>query len=151
MLVVVRGNFALTRVPPRAILTRYKANRSFVEWSQKMKLTTLDYEPIKSYTEGLFESYMTYKQLLNLVQDVLNRPEAYEGNCFPGAHRTLLPSSNENLHSVRKECHNAIPIDVSTLVAVRAALRVEMNKIVTAVSSYSTVKRKSTSPGTRAD
>jgi len=111
-------------------LTKYKANRSFVEWSQKTKFTALDYDGVKNYTENLFESYMAYKQLLNVVQAILTYPEEYNGRIW-----IIAPLLEQSAHSiiVQKDKHNAIPIDVPTLIAVRAELRLEMNKIVNAV------------------
>ncbi|KAF1994444.1 hypothetical protein P154DRAFT_476000 [Amniculicola lignicola CBS 123094] len=95
-----------------AILTKYKANRSFVEYSQASEFTPLEYENISSYTEELFENFMEYKQLLKKVQDILRNPDRY---------------------MVKPGGHNPIPLDVPTMIAVRAALRNEMNKIVEAV------------------
>lgn len=93
-------------------MTKYKANRSFVEWSQTMSFTPLEYDNIGSFTGELFENYMEYKQLLKLVQDIL---------------------LNRDQYAVQTDKHNAISTDVATLIAVRSALRSEMNKIVEAV------------------
>ncbi|KAJ9656097.1 hypothetical protein H2201_008648 [Coniosporium apollinis] len=95
-----------------AVLTKYKANRSFVEWSENKKFTPLEYENIGSFTGELFENFMEYKLLLKKVQDMLQNRDAYE---------------------VQPDRHNAITTDVPTLIAVRSAMHNEMNKIVEAV------------------
>ncbi|KAJ9654163.1 hypothetical protein H2201_009039 [Coniosporium apollinis] len=94
------------------VLTKYKANRSFVEWSENKKFTPLEYENISSFTGELFENFMEYKLLLKKVQDMLQNRDAYE---------------------VQPDRHNAITTDVPTLIAVRSAMHNEMNKIVEAV------------------
>jgi hypothetical protein len=60
---------------------------------------------------------MEYKQLVKNVQDMMANP---------GAYKTRSPSTL-----------NYIPLDIDTLVAARAAFRVEMNKIVHAVDILS--------------
>ncbi|MCJ1379492.1 hypothetical protein MMC17_002593 [Xylographa soralifera] len=96
-----------------AILTKYKANKSFVEqWQEGNKLTPLEYDNVASYTAELFDSYMEYKQLLKQVQYMMANPDNYK---------------------VQQNVHNAIPPEINTLVAVRSALRNEMNKIVRVV------------------
>ncbi|KAI8931676.1 hypothetical protein NX059_011323 [Plenodomus lindquistii] len=94
-----------------AILTKYKANRSFVEETQKLSFSPLEYDLVAAFTSNLFDNYMDYKSLVKLVQDIMAKPDKY----------------------VRKNVASSIPIDVGTLVAVRSALRTEMNKIVQAV------------------
>ncbi|EON70064.1 hypothetical protein W97_09330 [Coniosporium apollinis CBS 100218] len=95
-----------------AVLIKYKANRSFVEWSENKKFTPLEYENISSFTGELFENFMEYKLLLKKVQDMLQNRDSYE---------------------VQPDRHNAITTDVPTLIAVRSAMHNEMNKIVEAV------------------
>ncbi|KAK0710653.1 hypothetical protein B0H67DRAFT_610943 [Lasiosphaeris hirsuta] len=99
-----------------AILTKYKANRSFVEWSSKMQISPLEYDSINSFTGELFDNFMEYKQILKLVQTILRNRDNFE---------------------VQSGKHNAIPVDVPSLAAVRSALRAEMSKIVTAVDILS--------------
>ncbi|KAF2221092.1 hypothetical protein BDZ85DRAFT_321052 [Elsinoe ampelina] len=99
-----------------AILTKYKANRSFVEWSRGRSISVLEYDSIASYTSELFDNFMEYKQLLKLVQDTISDPTIYTPQVWKP---------------------NYIPIETRTLVAVRTALRVEMNKIVRVVDTLS--------------
>ncbi|KAK6541559.1 hypothetical protein TWF694_007364 [Orbilia ellipsospora] len=100
-----------------AILTKYKQNRSYVEWSKKQQVlrSPLDYDNVISYTGELFDSYMEYKVLLRKLRDIIKNRKKYE------------------------ECKNpnAIPVDVLSLVAVRSALHDEMSKIVKAVDTLS--------------
>jgi hypothetical protein len=72
----------------------------------------LDYDKLGSYTSELFENFMEYKLLLANLQDVMRDRTNYE--------------KQDKVH--------AIDTDIPTLISVRAALRVEMDKIVTAVS-----------------
>ncbi|KAM0084028.1 hypothetical protein ACKRZS_003749 [Fusarium odoratissimum] len=55
-----------------AILTKYKANRSFNEWSTYQILKPLDYDSVASYTSKLFDNYM---QLVYLAAQV-DKPRA---------------------------------------------------------------------------
>lgn len=79
----------------RAILTKYKSNRSFAEWSSQMKFDTLDYENVNSYTSELFEDFMSYKQLLKYVQAVIDNPDAYTSKLM----RCLLPGRQRSCRS----------------------------------------------------
>lgn len=97
----------------RAILTPYKANRSFVETYYKSPLQTLQYELISSYTAELFDSFMDYKLLLKRVQAIINDRSAYR----------------RQLGIV-----DAIDTSMRTMLSVRSALRDEQTKIVEAVS-----------------
>jgi hypothetical protein len=101
----------------RAILTKYKANRSFVAQTRTLSFSPLEYDLVAGFTSTLFDNYMEYKQLVKNVQDMMANPSAY---------KTRPPSTL-----------NYIPLDVDTLVAARAAFRVEMNKIVHAVDILS--------------
>ncbi|KAJ4289870.1 hypothetical protein N0V90_011203 [Kalmusia sp. IMI 367209] len=67
---------------------------------------------MSSFTGELFENFMEYKQLLKLVADIFQ---------------------NRDHYTVQDDKPNAISTDVPTLIAVRAALRNEMIKIVEAV------------------
>lgn len=58
-------------------MTKYKANRSFAEWSSGMKFDSLEYDSVNSYTAELFEDFMEYKQLLKLVQNIIDNRGAY--------------------------------------------------------------------------
>ncbi|KAH7038401.1 uncharacterized protein B0I36DRAFT_381409 [Microdochium trichocladiopsis] len=98
-----------------AILTKYKANRSFNQWATSQSLKPLEYDAVISYTAELFNNFMEYKQLIKKVQDIIAHGDQY----------------TEKLKS------NGIPIHINTLVAVRSALRNEMNKIVAVVNLLS--------------
>ncbi|KAF2839890.1 hypothetical protein M501DRAFT_1003380 [Patellaria atrata CBS 101060] len=99
-----------------AILTKYKANRSFIEWSSNSFSRTLDYDQVSSYTAELFDNYMDYKLLLKLVQTIINNRDRYEA---------------------RRGIVNAIDTSISTLISVRSVLREEQAKIVAAVEVLS--------------
>ncbi|KAK5110590.1 hypothetical protein LTR85_000990 [Meristemomyces frigidus] len=107
---------ALTPQKTWAILTKYKANRSFVETYAKDRFSPLEYDAIASYTAELFDNYMEYKQLLKLVEDMIANPKSYQAQVYKT---------------------NSIPVVVPTLIAVKGAFRVEMNKIVQAVDVLS--------------
>ena len=66
--------------PHRAILTKYKANRSFNEWAIKLSLKPLEYDAVISYTAELFNNYMEYKQLVKKVQDIITHRDDYGAN-----------------------------------------------------------------------
>ncbi|KAF2811813.1 uncharacterized protein BDZ99DRAFT_569774 [Mytilinidion resinicola] len=106
--------FQVAKCPQKtwAILTKYKQSRSFVEWSEKASFTPLEYDNIGSFTAELFDNFMQYKLLLKKVQTIMD---------------------NRDQYTVQTEKHNAISTEVPTLIAVRSALRTEMNKIVQAV------------------
>ncbi|KAK3367915.1 hypothetical protein B0H63DRAFT_404700 [Podospora didyma] len=95
-----------------AILTPYKANRSFVNWSMGSPIKTLQYDLISSFTAELFDRFMDYKLLLKRAQNILSNRKSYR-------QRIGVP--------------NAIGTDVSTLLCLRAALRNEQTKIVEAI------------------
>jgi hypothetical protein len=99
----------------RAILTKYKANRSFVTFQQKTRkiASPLDYDLLGSYTSELFENFMEYKLLLTTLQDIIHDRKNYVK---------------------QQDKPKAIDTDIPTLISVRVALRVEMDKIVKAVS-----------------
>lgn len=63
-------------------MKKYKANRSFAEWSSKSVFEQLDYEYISSYTAELFENFMEYKQLLKLVHDIMENRSGYKSKMF---------------------------------------------------------------------
>ncbi|KAF5253555.1 hypothetical protein FANTH_1626 [Fusarium anthophilum] len=60
-----------------AILTKYKANRSFNEWSSYEILKPLDYDGVASYTSKLFDNYMQYNRLSKKVQDIISQRDKY--------------------------------------------------------------------------
>lgn len=95
-----------------AILTKYEANRSFNVWKLGEAFSPLEYDAVASYTSELFDNYMEYKQLLKIVQDIMANPDNYTAQAAKS---------------------NYIPIKIKTLIATRAALRMEMSKIVQAV------------------
>jgi len=103
----------VARRPQRtwAILTKYRANRSFVAQTDKLAFSPLEYDLVATFTSSLFDNYMDYKSLIKNLQDMMANPGDYQ--------------------EVVKA--NAIPLEVDTLVAVRAAISTEMNKIVQAV------------------
>ncbi|KAI6777470.1 hypothetical protein HG530_001415 [Fusarium avenaceum] len=98
-----------------AILTKYKSNRSFVEWASNKPVKTLEYDQVSSYTAELFDSYMDYKILLKYVQLVIDGPESYEA----------------------VDGEDALDTSVETLLGVRFAFRKEQGKIVEAISVLS--------------
>lgn len=106
---------AVSKCPQRtwAILTPYKANRSFVKWSTGGPVKTLQYDLIASYTAELFDSFMDYKLLLKDVQNII---------------------SNRKDYRQRVGVVDAIDTNLRTLLSVRGALRDEQTKIVEAVS-----------------
>ncbi|MCJ1390224.1 hypothetical protein MMC18_003082 [Xylographa bjoerkii] len=112
-------NVAKTPQRTWAILTKYKANRSFNAWAMSKSLRPLEYDAVISYTAELFNNFMEFKQLIKKVQDIITHRDDY----------TISPKAN------------AIPTNVPTLVAVRSALRNEMNKIV-AVNEVNILSRK---------
>lgn len=61
----------------RAILTKYKANRSFQSTYNRKNFISLEYDAVASYTMDLFENFMEYKQLIKLVQDIITNPDNY--------------------------------------------------------------------------
>lgn len=94
-------------------MTKYKANRSFVAQTSRMSFSPLEYDLVAGFTSTLFDNYMDYKALIKAVQDMMADPDKYEAaNGVPNA---------------------VVPTDFNALIAVRAALRTEMNKIVQAV------------------
>ncbi|KAG8675925.1 hypothetical protein FPOAC2_02007 [Fusarium poae] len=77
-----------------AILTKYKSNRSFMDWASIKQIKTLEYDLIGTYTAELFDSYMDYKILLKYVQLIIDNPESYEAvdgkDAFDTSIETLL-------------------------------------------------------------
>uniref|UniRef100_A0A0D2YHD0 Bulb-type lectin domain-containing protein n=1 Tax=Fusarium oxysporum (strain Fo5176) TaxID=660025 RepID=A0A0D2YHD0_FUSOF len=96
-----------------AILTKYKGNRSFNEWSKYQTLKPLEYDGIASYTSKLFYNYMQYKKLSRKVQDIISHREKYTQVDKP----------------------RAIPLELNTLLAARSAIDKEINKIVAVVDN----------------
>ncbi|KAF5637152.1 hypothetical protein F52700_4889 [Fusarium sp. NRRL 52700] len=97
-----------------AILTKYKSNRSFIEWVSNKPVQTLQYDQVSSYTAELFDSYMDYKILLKYVQLIIDDPDGYE------------PIDKDSLDT-----------SIDTLLGVRLAMRKEQSKIIAAVSVLS--------------
>jgi hypothetical protein len=102
----------------RAILTKYKANRSLVAQTRALAFSPLEYDLVAGFTLTLFDNYMEYKQLIKNVQDMMANPLDYK----------LRPPAGQD---------SFIDLKVETLVAARSAFRVEMNKIVQAVDILS--------------
>ncbi|KAF5696104.1 hypothetical protein FMUND_15782 [Fusarium mundagurra] len=96
-----------------AILTKYKANRSFNEWSSYQILKPLDYDSVASYTSKLFDNYIQYGHLLKKVQDIISQRDKYSQVDKP----------------------KAIPLELNTLLATRSALDREISKIVVVVNT----------------
>ncbi|KAM5367747.1 hypothetical protein ACJA88_011363 [Fusarium oxysporum] len=96
-----------------AILTKYKGNRSFNEWSKYQTLKPLEYDGIASYTSKLFYSYMQYKKLSRKVQDIISHREKYTQVDKP----------------------RAILLELNTLLAARSAIDKEISKIVAVVDN----------------
>ncbi|KAH6871545.1 hypothetical protein B0T10DRAFT_363851, partial [Thelonectria olida] len=98
-----------------AILTKYKSNRSFIEWSSYKLFKFLEYDQVGSYTAELFDSYMDYKVLLKYVQQVIDDPASYQAVEDP----------------------DALDTSVATLLSVRFAMRKEQAKIIEAIGVLS--------------
>lgn len=98
----------------RAILTKYKANRSFARKARLVMHQTLEYDQISSYTAELFDNFMDYKLLLKSLQQIIRNRDAY----------LVKPSGNNNV---------SIDMSMKTLLSVRSAFRDEQAKIVDAV------------------
>ncbi|PNP78922.1 hypothetical protein FNYG_07787 [Fusarium nygamai] len=113
----IAGEFPtlLAQDPQRtwAILTKYKANRSFNEWSSYQILKPLDYGSVAPYTSKLFDNYIQYSHLSKKVQDIISQRDKY--------------------YQVDKP--RAIPLELNTLLATRSALDKEINKIVVVVNT----------------
>ncbi|KAH7002964.1 hypothetical protein EDB82DRAFT_439204 [Fusarium venenatum] len=109
---------AVAQCPQRtwAILTPYKANRSFVKWSTGSPVKTLQYDLIASFTAELFDSFMDYKMLLKDIQNII---------------------SNRKDYRQRIGVVDAIDTNLKTLLSVRGALRDEQTKIVEAIGVLS--------------
>ncbi|EYB33368.1 hypothetical protein FG05_10572 [Fusarium graminearum] len=109
---------AVAQCPQRtwAILTPYKANRSFVKWSTGSPVKALQYDLIASFTAELFDSFMDYKMLLKDVQNII---------------------SNRKDYRQRIGVVDAIDTNLKTLLSVRGALRDEQTKIVEAIGVLS--------------
>ncbi|KAL5588071.1 hypothetical protein FOVSG1_013207 [Fusarium oxysporum f. sp. vasinfectum] len=97
-----------------AILTKYKANSSFNEWSTYQILKPLDYDSVASYTSKLFDNYMQYKHLSRKVQDIIS-------------HLDYLAAQVDK--------PRAISLELNTLLAARSAIDKEINKIVVVVNT----------------
>ncbi|KAG5661894.1 hypothetical protein KAF25_004133 [Fusarium avenaceum] len=98
-----------------AILTKYKSNRSFIEWTSSKPAKTLEYDQVSSYTAELFDSYMDYKILLKYVQLIIDDPDSYEA----------------------VDGEDALDTSIDTLLGVRLAFRKEQGKIIEAISVLS--------------
>ncbi|KAG5754045.1 hypothetical protein H9Q70_003303 [Fusarium xylarioides] len=96
-----------------AILTKYKANRSFNEWSRYQILKPLNYDIVASYTSKLFDNYIQYSHLSKKVQDIISQRDKYSQVDKP----------------------RAIPLELNTLLAARSALDREISKIVAVVNT----------------
>ncbi|KAF5004996.1 hypothetical protein FDECE_8521 [Fusarium decemcellulare] len=98
-----------------AILTKYKSNRSFMDWSSNNPVKTLEYDQVSSFTAELFDSYMDYKILLKYVQLIIDDPESYEA----------------------VEGNDAFDTSIETLLGIRLAMRYEQGNIIEAISVLS--------------
>ncbi|MCJ1394184.1 hypothetical protein MMC18_007062 [Xylographa bjoerkii] len=100
-----------------AILTKYKANRSFIKKTNKDLAKTLEYEQVIGYTAELFDNFMSYKMMLKTMETIIRDRNDY----------------------VKREDvgWQAIPPDMATLINVRSAMRDEQQKIVEAVDILS--------------
>lgn len=106
----------VARCPQRtwAVLTKYQANRSFIEWANKHSPTykVLDYDQANIFAAELFDRHMDYKLLLKTVETIILNRDKYEA---------------------RSQAENAIDTRLMTLISVRSALREEQAKIFEAV------------------
>ncbi|KAF5606333.1 uncharacterized protein FSUBG_6167 [Fusarium subglutinans] len=98
-----------------AILTKYKSNRSFLEWANNKPVKTLEYDQVSSYTAELFDSYMDYKILLKYVQLTIDDPDNYQA------------SGDQD----------SLDTSIETLLGIRSAMRKEQSKIIEAISILS--------------
>lgn len=116
----------------RAILTKYKGNRSFNEWSKYQTLKPLEYDGIASYTSKLFYNYMQYKKLSRKVQDIISHREKYS---MASVVLVKYPSGLTHSFAAQVDKPRAIPLELNTLLVARSAIDKEINKIVAVVSS----------------
>jgi hypothetical protein len=98
-----------------AILTKYKSNRSFVEWSDCKLYRILEYDQVSSYTAELFDSYMDYKVLLKYVQQIIDNPGGYQ------------PAQDTD----------ALDTSIDTMLGARFIMRKEQAKIIEAIGVLS--------------
>ncbi|KAF9771021.1 hypothetical protein IL306_011370 [Fusarium sp. DS 682] len=94
-----------------AILTKYKANRSYNEWAVGQKWHPVEYDSVAPFTAELFNNFMQYRQLFRKVKHIIAHQEQYSQANKP----------------------RAIPLQLDSLLALRAALQNEMNKIIALV------------------
>ena len=109
----------------------YNANASFRQ-SSLSALEPVLYDGVLSYTADLFENFMEYKSLVKSVQLMLADPDKYQGETLIRLEILLTAFLAAQLTE-----HNSLAInkDIPTLLAVKAALRREMDKIVEVVSN----------------
>ncbi|KAI0125241.1 hypothetical protein BJ170DRAFT_598063 [Xylariales sp. AK1849] len=98
-----------------AILTKYRANRSFQTLAHSTSYKILQYDQISSFTAELFDNFMDYKLLLKKLQHIIRHRDAY-------------------LNKEKDDNNTTIDLSIRTLISVRSALRDEQAKIVDAVS-----------------
>ncbi|KAF5261061.1 hypothetical protein FOXYS1_8261 [Fusarium oxysporum] len=115
-----------------AILTKYKGNRSFNEWSKYQTLKPLEYDGIASYTSKLFYNYMQYKKLSRKVQDIISHREKYS---MASVVLVKYPSGLTHSFAAQVDKPRAIPLELNTLLAARSAIDKEINKIVAVVDN----------------
>lgn len=96
-------------------MTKYKANRSFLQLARTTASQTLEYDQVSSYTAELFDNFMDYKLLLKQLHLIMRNRESYRL-----AEKEGIPAP--------------IDLSVNTLIGVRFALQDEQSKIVDAVS-----------------
>ncbi|PCD33618.1 hypothetical protein AU210_009838 [Fusarium oxysporum f. sp. radicis-cucumerinum] len=115
-----------------AILTKYKGNRSFNEWSKYQTLKPLEYDGIASYTSKLFYSYMQYKKLSRKVQDIISHREKYS---MASVVLVKYPSGLTHSFAAQVDKPRAILLELNTLLAARSAIDKEISKIVAVVDN----------------
>ncbi|KAF2014345.1 hypothetical protein BU24DRAFT_481786 [Aaosphaeria arxii CBS 175.79] len=101
-----------------AILTKYKANQSFVKKMAEKKheiSKVLQYDQVSTFTAELFDDFMDYKVLLNTLQDIISNRHEYTAQAGD----------------------NAIELTIANLLALKAAFRAEQSKIVQATEVLS--------------
>ncbi|KAK4870831.1 hypothetical protein LT330_000068 [Penicillium expansum] len=91
-----------------AILTRYDALDSFIEWARTPKIKIRKYDNIQRHVADLLDTHLEYKSNLARLNNALSNPERY------------IAATGEN----------AIPVTIKSLVFERSRLKLEMDCIV---------------------
>ena len=91
-----------------AILTRYDALDSFINWAKASAVKIRSYDNIQRHVADLLDTHLEYKSILARLNDALSNQEKY------------VTSAGED----------AIPVTIKALVFERSQLKREMDLIV---------------------